>query len=1074
MVGCRRAVLVLVVVALAGASVALPPPVVAAGPQPRTFMRERAAGTAEPLAAATTPSGFADTTVFSGLAAPTAVRFSPDGRVFVAEKSGLIKVFSSISATTPTVFADLSAEVDDYWDRGLLGLALDPGFPTSPYVYVGYTYDAPIGGSAPTWNDACPTPPGPTTDGCVVSNRVSRLTVNGNVMSSERVLVNDWCQQFPSHSVGDLRFGPDGALYVSAGEGSNFDAVDYGQFGGTLAGTPTRKNPCGDPPAGVGGTESPPTAEGGSLRSQSVRRPSGEPVSLDGSIVRLDPATGAALGDNPLAGNANANAKRIVAFGFRNPFRFAFRPGTGDLWVGDVGQSTWEEIDRVVNPKGTPVANAGWPCYEGGNRMAAWDSANVNVCETLYGTPTGLLSAYFAYRHSATVVGGESCPTGSSSISGIAFHRAGGYPAAYDNALFFADHSRNCIWAMQAGSNGLPDPTRIVTFEAGAGNPVDLETGPGGDIWYVDHEGGKVRRLAYNATNNPPTAVISASATSGPTPLTVSFDGSRSTDPDAGDTLTYSWDLNGDGTFGDATLARASNTYATAGAYTVGLHVTDSHGATSAATVQVNVGNALPVPVIDGPASTLTWAVGDTIRFSGHATDGSGTAIPASALSWTVTLDHCPSNCHTHAIQSFAGVASGSFVAPDHDYPSYLVLTLTATDSAGHRASASVRLDPKTTTLTLQGSPSGVALVVGLDASKRTPFGTTVIQRSTQTVSAPSPQMLNGVKETFGHWSDGGSATHSLVVPAGGLTLAATYRGSLTTSWLSDLPRTVVRNGWGPVEKDMSNGEQAAGDGPAITLNGTVYAKGLGGHAASEVDVAMNGACTIFTSKVGVDDEVPASHGSVVFQVWGDGTKLADSGRMTGATATRSFTVDVTGRTKLRLVITDGGDGNAYDHGDWAAAKLTCGPVKAAWVSDLAWKQVRNGWGPVEKDTSNGGQAAGDGRPITLNGTVFTKGLGAHAASEVDVAMNGSCAMFRTKVGVDDEVGATHGSLVFQVWGDGTKLADSGLMTGATASKLFTVDVTGRTTLRLVITDGGNGISYDHGDWAAPKLTCAA
>src|SRR5262249_51883768 len=102
-------------------------------------------------AAAALPSGFQESTAFSGLTNPTAIRFSPDGRVFVAEKSGLVKVFADLNATTPTIFADLRPKVDNFWDRGLLGLALDPNFPTNPYIYVLYTYDAPIGGTAPTW-----------------------------------------------------------------------------------------------------------------------------------------------------------------------------------------------------------------------------------------------------------------------------------------------------------------------------------------------------------------------------------------------------------------------------------------------------------------------------------------------------------------------------------------------------------------------------------------------------------------------------------------------------------------------------------------------------------------------------------------------------------------------------------------------------------------------------------------------------------------------------------------------------------------------------------------------------------
>src|SRR3954468_23908638 len=250
--------------------------------------------TAPAVHAATYPDGFSEQTVFSGLTNPTAIRFAPDGRVFVAEKSGLVKVFDSLSDPQPDVFADLRTQVHNFWDRGLLGMALDPGFPERPYVYVLYTHDAAIGGTAPRWgtpgatSDGCPTPPGPTDDGCVVSGRLSRLTASGNTMTgNEQVLVEDWCQQYPSHSVGSVEFGRSGALYASAGDGASFNFADWGQDGNPV-------NPCGDPPGGAGATLAPPTAEGGALRSQDLRS-SGDPTSLDGALLRVDPATGAAL-----------------------------------------------------------------------------------------------------------------------------------------------------------------------------------------------------------------------------------------------------------------------------------------------------------------------------------------------------------------------------------------------------------------------------------------------------------------------------------------------------------------------------------------------------------------------------------------------------------------------------------------------------------------------------------------------------------------------------------------------------------------------------------------------------------
>ena len=455
--------------------------------------------------------------------------------------------------------------------------------------------------------------------------------------------MDDWCQQYPSHSQGQLQFGPDGALYASSGDGAAFSFADWGQEGIPI-------NPCGDPPGGVGAVLTPPTAEGGSLRAQDLRT-SGDPVTLDGTIIRVDPDTGLRCPTNPLFANADPNARRIVAYGMRNPFRTTFRPGTNELWIGDVGLGRYEEINRITDLLGT-VENGGWPCYEGPASPPSLEQLDLNICTSLYAAgPTVIHAPYYYYPHSSKVVANETCPSGSSSISGLAFYQGGPYPPSYDGALFFADYSRDCIWAMLAGVNGLPDKSTIVTMVAPAANPVELEIGPGGDVFYADFDGGTIRRISYSASNLSPTADIQATPASGIPPLLVSFDGRGSTDPE-NDPLTYAWDLDGDGAYDDSSAPNPTRTYAANGQVTVGLRVTDPSGASDTASIVITVGNTAPVITLTAPSASTTWAVGESINFAAGATDAQEGALPASAFNWELILHHCPSTCHEHGLQT--------------------------------------------------------------------------------------------------------------------------------------------------------------------------------------------------------------------------------------------------------------------------------------------------------------------------------------------------------------------------------------------------------------------------------------
>jgi glucose/arabinose dehydrogenase/PKD repeat protein len=547
--------------------------------------------------ASTLPAGFEETTVLPGVGKAQDIAIAPNGRVFVAEKTGFIRTFTSVDDTTPTLFADLRAQVHNYGSRGLLSIVVDPGFPAKPYVYVYYTMDAPLGATPPVYGggsfDACPkfedpqdgnadTPglqPIGWVDNCPAGSRVSQLQVAGEVMTgSEKVLVEDFCQQFAGHGGGGLGFGADGKLYVSASDGSTSQFWDWGQSG-------SPKNPCGDPPGGVGASLTPPTSEGGRLRAQDVRT-TGDPTGLSGSLIRIDNAATASKLDP--AGNAS----RIVAFGMRDPTRLAIRPGTNDIWVADRGGGYWEEFHRVTGSSNK--VNFGWPCYENNEIRKQTDLQNLNLCESLY-SGGGATSAYWAYDHELPVHAEENCEPketrSGSTLSGLEFYPAAGgtFPPIYRKALFFADRLRSCIWALLPDANGIPKKGAVVPFAGMAMRATDLEVTPTGDLLYIDQRVDAIQRIRYTLGNNPPVAAATASVSSGVMPLQVTFSGLGSTDPDVGDVLTYAWDLDGDNLLDDSTAAQPTFTYEDPGTYTVTLKVTDGGGAFSTATVVINV-----------------------------------------------------------------------------------------------------------------------------------------------------------------------------------------------------------------------------------------------------------------------------------------------------------------------------------------------------------------------------------------------------------------------------------------------------------------------------------------------------
>jgi glucose/arabinose dehydrogenase len=747
-------------------------------------------------AAVTLPPGFQAEEVLQvnepGFEHTTNFKFAPNGDIWVATRGGKILDFppGASHVSEATIFANLAKQTFDWGDHGILGLALDPKFEEGrPYVYALYSYNHELGapaGEMPKWPSATTTGVSafegdecPEENKCVVSGRLVRLTdVGGHAEKEEpsgepkeKVLLEGWCQQSSSHSIGDLSFGPEGALYVSGGEGAIYTDSDYGQY----------ENLCGDPPGPKGTNLEVPDAEGGSLRSQSLLRPDGK-VLLSGTLDRIDPDTGKGWPTNPDAASSNENAQRIVGFGFRNPFRFVVSPRLGDIFVGNVGANKWEEIDRV--PIGGPLYNSGWPCYEGPELEQEFAFLELNACKRL--TQAETAPPFFYYSHFEPVVPGDECSHESgSAISGEAFYEGSTYPAEYDNALFFSDSVRGCIYVMLADEDGEPDPAIVRPFlssEVSDYPGVDIEQGPEGSIYYTTLDDGMLSKIVYE-----PEAVTARLTTTGhpygDVPLAVRFDASGSTGPSA-DILKYEWDVQGEGTYSAPSSSPFKEVTYTNGTENVSVAVRvkdQTTGKTSIARLTVYPGDSPPKLTLLYPEPTLTWGVGNPIFFEGYAESQEegheGDPMPEEDSYWKVRLLHCPfgpSDCHEHPISVFPGVKGGTVGAPDHSYPSYVNFIFSATDSRGLSAETSRKVKARPVPLQIHSEPPGIDIGVG-ESSLTAPAEYIAIEGSRTTVAAPAEAVVGGVKYAFERWSDGGDRVHEVSSTEPG-TYTAIYR----------------------------------------------------------------------------------------------------------------------------------------------------------------------------------------------------------------------------------------------------------------------------------------------------------
>lgn len=806
---------------------------------------------------------------------PTAIQFAPAGeQVFVAERNGKVKVFEGIFDPVPELALDITDEVHSIHDRGLLGMALHPEYPAQPYLYLSYPYDAPAGEEAPVHaggsagDDSCVLIDGGEQD-CLVSGRVSRFEldpVTGTaVTGEEEPLVEDWCQQFPVHSLGDLKFeeieAEKYALLASGGDGANFVGIDYGQFS-------EEGSQCPDDPN-----------EGGSLRSQDLGDDD-DPIGYNGTVIRIDPETGVALDDNPLYGDADPQTRRIIAYGLRNPFRLALRPGTSQLWIADVGSGYFDEVNRILDPLSQPggVANFGWPCFEGNEPRpgvpALADDIPLPLCRMLYqSAPGNLTLPYFPYPRTGKLFSDDQCdPSSGAAISGLTFYDVPaaaepGAPAELQNSLLLADAARGCLWEMPEGkgaptSKGMRNLVVTEHEEEGAFIPVNITVGPDGAIYMPNFYANEISRLRHFPDNQPPTAEIVADRTfglmDGEGKFPVEFDASGSTDVDEAGELTYEWDLDGNGEFepGSATIA---HTYEAEENVTAQVRVIDSEGATDFDRVKLYPGDRPPENLVMElpPEEPPLWTVGDKISLKGSATDPDvedeiGDEIQ---LDWDVILRHCPDHCHSHPLEHFAGAETAEVTAPDHEYPSHLLVRLTATDNRGLSPPPIERpIHPRSVDMRMESEPPGAKLTIG-EATREAPFEWTLLAGGAATVSAPETTLIGGVWHRFSSWSDGGERTH-LIRPAESDTLVARYTSLATPLLLPPEPPTLplarlrfashpgglplrVGRGWQRASfvRSFSNGERVRIEAPKVLRRrGKVFVFSRWKHSARRVN----------------------------------------------------------------------------------------------------------------------------------------------------------------------------------------------------------------------------------------------
>lgn len=584
-------------------------------------------------------------------------------------------------------------------------------------------------------------------------------------------------------------------------------------------------------------------------------------TSYGGKVLRLNAADGSPAVGNPYYSDANVITKCIWSMGERNPWSMDISPSTGKVYICNVGQTFAEEINDVT----TAGTNSGHPTVEGNSTNPAFKNPVYYVTNPNY-TP---------------VTTAEGC-----AIIGGAFLESPvtNYPATYVGKFFYMDYCNNWINYINPSTGAYTNFGTGVGAASPYANSTTLGLGVDGNLYYA--QGGTIYKVIYTNVSAP-------AITNQPVSVTVTEGQSASFSVNASGAtpMTFQWKKSGVNITGatSSTYTIPAVTATNAGSYTV--TATNSFGSatSTAATLTVLAYNAPPVATIITPASGTTYYYGQTIGFSGSATDQEDGALPASAFKWGLFFDHNGDHSHDLATAGLAvGSKTGSFDTTVNEIDSNVSyrLVLTVTDANGLTGTASVSVIPQLSTVSFATQPAGLKVNVN-GKSQTTPYSVVGVEGNTFDMGADQFQTLNGVSYEFDSWVHGGTMNQSFSVPTNNTTYTAVFKEVATTNTtLTATKDLYVRDGANAAINYGATAPTLIETKMDVTANSGYNREGYLGFDLSTISGTINSAKIKVYGKLGATGTaIPVGMYSVSSTTWAETTTNWNNKPAASATA---------------------------------------------------------------------------------------------------------------------------------------------------------------------------------------------